>query len=509
MYNMQGQNIDFGGEITTEQMLKDIIEADQVSQAKEEMVFGVNYYNGNNDIKRRDFREYWVDGIKYIDYNKSNDHIANNIFKTLIDQKQGYIAGKPVVIKSEDEELEMKVKELLGKQFQDVVQDWIKGASNKGRDDLQPFVNKDGDFDYCIIPGEQTIYLTDTTYQKNVTQVVRYYVMEVVDGDEVKERKRIEVWDDEKVTRYQEVDTFEGTEYIFIQPGTYGVSCNPEFHWYTYNTNFTDESQLYAFNDPSLVGAEGHGWGKVPMVSLWNNSEKRSDLMPIKDYVDAMDIVSSGFINDLKDIQLAIWVLRGYEGQDLAEFMQNLQKFKAISLDNADSSSAEPKTLEIPKEARESMLSWLEQKIYEVGQGVNTQKITGGSITNVVIKAMYEGLNIKANNMIVKLNKAMSEFMYFAVQFINDRDGTTYDYKDINFEFDKKMLFNEKEAKETLKTGIEAILLLVGTFSKKTVMDLLVKNLELGKDFDIEKELADIEKEKKADMNTLETPFEG
>ena len=509
MFNSLGLNVDYGGEVTTEQMLKDIIETDQKSQEKEEMVAGVNYYNGNNDILRRDFREYYIDGVKQIDYNKSNDHIVNNIHKTLVDQKQGYIVGKPVKFVSEDEELQSKVVELLGDNFMDTLQDWVKGSSNKGRDDLQPFVNAKGEFDYCIVPAEETVYLTDTTYQKNVTQVIRYYMMEIVEGDEIKEHKRIEVWDDEKVTRYQEVDDFDGTKYVFIQPGTFGVKVNPEYHWYTYNTNFTNESQLYDFNDPTLVGAEGHGWGKVPFVSLWNNSEKRSDLMPIKNYVDAMDVVASGFINDLRDVQLAIWVLRGYEGTDLAEFMDNLMKFKAISLDNADSSSAEPKTLDIPKEARESMLSWLEQKIYEVGQGVNTQKITGGSITNVVIKAMYEGLNIKSNNMIVKLKKALSEFMYFVVEYINDRDGTTYNYKDIKFEFDKRTLFNEKEAKETLKTGIEAVLLLKGTLSDKTLLEVLKIAVDLGVEIDVDAELAQVAKEQAQEINTLETPFEG
>lgn len=509
MYNVQGINVDYGGEVTNEDILKDIIETDQTSQEKEEMVAGVNYYNCRNDILRRDFREYYVDSVKYVDYNKSNDHIVNALHKTLVDQKQGYIVGKPVVIKSEDEELRDKVVEVLGPNFQDTIQDWVKGAANKGREDIQPFVTEDGEFDYCIIPAEQTVYLTDTTYQKKVTQCIRYYMMEIVDGGEIKERKRIEVWDNEKVTRYQEVDTFTGKEYVFIQPGTFGINANPEYHWYSYNTNFTDKSQLYSFNDPTLVGAEGHGWGKVPMVSLWNNSEKRSDLVPIKKYVDAMDIVSSGFLNDLKDIQLAIWVLRGYQGEDLAEFMSNLQKYKAISLDNADSSSAEPKTLEIPKEARSAMLEWIEQKIYEVGQGVNTQKITGGSITNVVIKAMYEGLNIKSNNLIVKLKKAFSEFMYFVVEYINDRDGTSYNYKDVHIEFDKKMLFNEKESKETLKTGIEAVLLLKGVLTDETMLKVMTKNMDLGIEIDIEEEMKKLAQQMANEVNSLETPFEG
>lgn len=505
LYEVAGKNIELGGQVTTEDILKDVIETDQESQRKVEMTQGVNYYNTRNDIKNRDFRTFYVDTVEYTDYNKSNEHIVNNLFKKQIDQKQGYIAGKPFDMKSDNKELLDDVNALLGSDFKDTVSDWLKYASIKGTEELQPFINADGDFDYVIIPSEQVIYITDTTYQKNVEQVIRYYAMEFVRDGKVKQLKRVEVWDKEKVTRYQEEEQINGgTYYSFITPGTYGIRLNPEYHWYNYNTNFTDTSQLQSFNDVDAVGVEGHGWGKVPMICLANNSEKRSDLVPIKNYVDALDIVSSGFINDLKDIQLAIWVLRGYEGDDLGEFMFNLQKFKAIMLDPQDGASAEPKTLEIPKEARSAMMEWLERKIYEVGQAVDEQKITGGSITNVVIKAMYEGLNIKANQMITKLNKALSEFMYFAVEFINNRDKKSYDYKEITFEFNTSMLFNEKDRAETLNTNIDAILKLKGVLSDETVLKILEAKVDLGIELDIAEELAKVEQETVINM---ETPF--
>jgi len=503
-YEVAGKNVDLSGEVSTEDMLKDIIETDQRSQAKIEMVQGTNYYSTVNDILNRDFREFYVDGNKYIDYNKSNDCIVNNLHKKLIDQKQGYICGKALTIKCKDEQLLAKVNELLGDDFNDILNDWVKNASNKGTEELQPFLDEDGDFKYCLIPSEQVIYITDTTYQKNVEQAIRYYEMEFVEDGEIKKRKRVEVWDKEKVTRYQEVDDdFGNTYYQFIYPNTWGVVINPQYHWYAYNTNYTDKSQLSTFNDVDKVGVDLQSWGKVPLIQLKNNSESRSDLIPIKRYIDALDIVSSGFINDLKDLQLAIWVLRGYEGESLGDFMLNLQKFKAIKLSIDDGASAEPKTMDIPKEARVALMEWLEGKIYEVGQGVDEQRISGGSITNVVIKAMYEGLNIKANNMIIKLKSALQDFMYFAVEFINDRDNTSYNYKDINFVFNLSMLSNEKDKAETVKTAIEGILMLKGTMSDETIMKLLIKNADLGIEIDVAKEIEIVAAEQKKQLADL------
>ena len=69
IYNVTGKNYQLGGMITDEAILKDIVETDQKSQEKAEMVQGVNYYENVNDISKKDFREFYVDGVKYIDYN--------------------------------------------------------------------------------------------------------------------------------------------------------------------------------------------------------------------------------------------------------------------------------------------------------------------------------------------------------------------------------------------------------------------------------------------------------
>ena len=130
-----------------------------------------------------------------------------------MDQKTGYIVGKPITITSEDKKLEARIKEVLGMKWNDTLQDLVTGASNKSREEIQPFIDSNGDFDYAIIPAEQVIYITDTTHQKKVIQAIRYYAMQWVDGDEVKESLRIELWDKEKVTRYQEIEDGFGESY--------------------------------------------------------------------------------------------------------------------------------------------------------------------------------------------------------------------------------------------------------------------------------------------------------
>ncbi|MHA1302982.1 MAG: phage portal protein [Candidatus Heimdallarchaeaceae archaeon] len=454
------------------EVLKDLIQED--IRCKKEARNGTLYYGNVNEILKHDFRKYYVDTVPFIDYNKANNHIANNFHKKLVDQKTGYIAGKPIVITSEDKQLEEKVNELLGEQSSDIFNEWIKGASNRGWEGIHAYINLAGEFRYTNISNLELIFIYDTSYERELINVIRYYKMTWQREGKDETTIRVEVWDAEKVTYYQEIDE----DFIFITPGTMGIEFNPCPHWWNMNTatNQTQEAN----------------WGKIPFIKLQNNTEEMTDLEPIKSYIDALDMVSSGFVNDLRDIQLAIWVLKGYEGEKLSDFMHNLQTFKAIKLSADESSSAEPKTMEIPKEARQALLAWLESKIYQIGQGVDESNISGGSVTNVVIKALYSGLDIKSNLLITKLKSALSEFMYFVVTYINNRDKTSYNYKDLKFTFNKSMIFNQVEIVDMIQKSF-------GIISKKTLIanHPFVDNLE--------DELAQLEEEEKAIINGMES----
>src|SRR6056297_3111654 len=110
-----------------QEILKDLIEKDK--KEKQPMLTSKRYYAGKNKILDKDFRKYFIDGRPQIDYNKSNEHIVNNFHKKLIDQKTGYIAGKPLVIKSNNEDLQNAVIDLLGERRHDIFYEWVKGAS--------------------------------------------------------------------------------------------------------------------------------------------------------------------------------------------------------------------------------------------------------------------------------------------------------------------------------------------------------------------------------------------
>jgi len=476
MINESLQKIESGA-FTKEEVLKNLIEADLESPVKAKMAEGVDYYGNEPDILDEDFRKYTVDSVEYIDTMKSNRHVTNNFQKLLVDQKASYIVGNPVVLEVKDktkaetvkDEMTENINEVLGENFEDTVNDWIVGASNKAWETVHCFIDTEGLFKYEIVPSEQIIPIYDTNHEKQINQVIRYYEVQVFNKNskEAETRYAAEWW-----------TAVDVTYYLQNEKGDYEIDVNynpnPAPHFLTYNTTNKNKKS-------------GLGWGKVPFILLYNNSKQTTDLEPIKRYIDAYDAVTSGFLNDIHDIQTAIWVLKGYEGTDLGEFMKNLITFKAIKLEADEHAGAEPERLEIPVEARKVMLELLDNKIYSIGQGVDLNKLVDNT-SGVALKILFTGLDMKANTLIRKLKKAFEDLTWFVCEYVNRVKKLGYDYKDFGFVINKSTIYNTKEL-------CENVVLMAPFMSKATA----VANNPFVED--AKAEIEQMEKEEKAEVD--------
>lgn len=142
---------------------------------------------------------------------------------------------------------------------------------------------------------------------------------------------------------------------------------------------------------------DGENYPAFPIVPLWANEEKQSELVGIQEQIDAYDLIKNGFLNDLDTAQI-YWILKGSGGMDdtdLVRFLDRIHSTKMASLD--DDQSAEPVTVQIPYDAREKLLDRLETDLYKDYMALNIDEIKGGAITATQIEAAYEPLNSKAD----------------------------------------------------------------------------------------------------------------
>lgn len=142
---------------------------------------------------------------------------------------------------------------------------------------------------------------------------------------------------------------------------------------------------------------DGENYPVFPIVPLWANEEKQSELVGIQEQIDAYDLIKNGYLNDLDTAQI-YWILKGAGGMDdtdLVRFLERIHSTKMASLD--DDQSAEAVTVDIPYAAREQLLNRLEADLYKDYMALNIDEIKGGAVTATQIEAAYEPLNAKAD----------------------------------------------------------------------------------------------------------------
>jgi len=418
-------------------MLNDVIQTAIISDEYKAMVEGTNYYKFKNKILDKDFREYVVDKKTKIDLNSANNHLLNTHFPLIVNQKTSYIASKDIQLSTDNKKLEEVLKPYFGYNFQKTAKTWITGASQRGVEYLHPYVNSNGEFDYVIVPSTEIIPLYDQRFKKELLGVIRFYqILVKKKANETPTPKyKVEIWGKDSVYFYEEKDN-----------GTFGLDAsvkdNPRPHFYAYNTLNVDNKKSIS-------------WGRVPFIPLKNNEEATTDLQSIKSLIDDMDYNLSDFSNKLSDVARIVWKLKGYNGEDLSEFVTNLREFNAITVNDLGDVAGE--SMDIPKDSHEAHMDRIEENIFILGMAVNpkTDKF-GNAPSGVSLRFQYAGLDLKSNMTITEMQDALNIFTWFLQTYLKLKGKLSSDPIDVRFNFDKSMIINDVEIMDTaIKAGVQ------------------------------------------------------
>nr|DAM13496.1 MAG TPA: PORTAL PROTEIN [Caudoviricetes sp.] len=443
------------------------IKTDRQSSTKKKALEGIRYYKGEHDIL--DYRLFYFDsdGVLREDKFKSNIKIQHQFHTELVDQKVQYLLSNPLEIATEDEQLQEYLKEYINEDFQEVLQDAIEGASNKGFEYVYAYKNSEGKIDFQVADSLGVVPIYDDVDKSKLIGILRYYKTTVRDKED-KEVKitRAEVWTDKDTTYYTE--TIDKTKFKFDDT----VKPNPKPH-----IVLEDDKALY----------DGGGLGFIPFFKLQNNKYEKTDLEPIKSIIDDYDLMACSLSNNLQDFQEAIYVVKGYPGDNLDTLTKNLKTKKTVGV--SENGGIDVKTIDIPVEARKTKLDLDKEAIYKFGMGFDSSQIGDGNITNVVIKSRYSLLDLKCNKTEMRLRKLVRQLLKIIVDDINSRYGTAYDYRDLEINIvretmvnENDIVANEKIEAETKQIKIETILAAAPRLDDESVLKLICE--EFGLDFE-------------------------
>ena len=166
----------------------------------------------------------------------------------------------------------------------------------------------------------------------------------------------------------------------------------------------TDEKRAYrqevAHTDAGGDEIIGEGnYGALPIVPLYANEFHQSALVGMRAQIDAYDLISSGYCNEVNDTAQIYWLIgnaMGMSDNDVQHFMDRLRYTHAAVIDT-DNSSVTPYTQEPPYNSREAVLARLEKSIYRDFGVLNPADVSAGNITATQIRAAYQAQDIEAD----------------------------------------------------------------------------------------------------------------
>ncbi|KRM85758.1 Phage portal protein, SPP1 Gp6-like [Lactobacillus hominis DSM 23910 = CRBIP 24.179] len=367
----------------------------------------MRYYNNKNDITLRNDGRSVIkeDGKKDDPLRQADNRISNDWHQLLVNQEASYLTTTAPIVDVGSDSDNQKIQKVLGDQFSLVCSKLVVDAANAGVAWLHYWIDDAGNFRYGIIAPDQIVPIYDTTLDTHLIGVLRSY--KELDEDSGKYFTVHEYW----TAKQGQFFKTQANNQKVIEP-------YDRIHNYDVTAGF-DTGDGNTFN---------HDFGRVPFIPFPKNMFQQPDLFRYKGLIDAYDHIYNGFLNDVTDVQQVILVLNNYGGTDLDTFMKDLRDYKAIKFNNAgngDKSGVDKLTIDIPVEARKTLLDLTRENLFTEGQGIDPAKFETTNASGTAIKMLYSNLELKAattqsyfTNSINDLVRAIMTFLH-----LSDPDG--------------------------------------------------------------------------------------
>jgi SPP1 family phage portal protein len=460
--------------------IKTLIDKDRASQRKRNAREGDRYFNGDHDIKK--YRIFFInaDGILQEDKTRSNIRIAHPFWQIIAEQEAQYIlSGKEPLFNSDIPELQTRLDEYFNNNddFNSELYYAVLGAIVKGHDFFYAYKNSEGMTCFQCADSLDVVEVRENETDDGCKYVIYPYVDRI--GSDDNPITRIEVWDDKQVTFY-------------VQDGDGNITLdkdrkpNPRPH-IIYKK---DGDKATYFED----------FGQIPFIRLDNNKKQQSGLHRIKDMIDDYDLMNSGLSNNIQDTNESLYVVKGFEGDNLDELMVNIKAKKHIGV--GEDGDVEIKTVDIPVEARKNKMAEDKENIFYFGMAVDTTGMKDTSATvSVAVKSAYANLDLKCEGFNKGFKRFLRKLLELVLNEINEIDGTAYAQKDVWFNLERETITNEQEnaqikltEAQEQQTRVATILNTATQFGHELTMQMLCDAMDMDYE-DIKGKIPDPEDE--------------
>ncbi|MDR9857797.1 phage portal protein [Paenibacillus sp. VCA1] len=416
---------------TLEQIIQLEIGAWQNSPKRKWMKIGEKYYQVKNAILDRNRTVVGEDGRRVKSENLADNRLANAFVRKLVDQKVGYLLGKPLSIQTEKQAYHDLLSDFFDKAMMRRLKSIGKEAVNKGIAWLHVYYDQDGNLSFKKMRSEEIIPLWADEAHTVLDAIIRDYEVVVYEGLNQKTVRKIEWWDTTGVRRY----VFDGSQLIKdVEAGEEDSHFKLE----------ADEQE------------QPMNWERVPFICWKYNEEEQPLVEIIKSLVDDYDRNKSDNSNNLEDLPDSLYVVKGYGGSPAGEIRKNMSRYRIIKIDDPDGNSGvETINLQINTEAYKTHMEQARKDIYEFGRGVDTQAANFGSApSGIALRFLYSDLDLDASLMETEFQASLEQLRWFIDTHLYNTTNVDYSNEDVEFVFNRDMPIDEESIIKGIKDSV-------------------------------------------------------
>lgn len=355
---------------TVGEFLRDAVRDHMGSKTYKNAVDGMAYYNKRNPtIERMQKTLYTLSGGKTPDIWSSDYRLKTLMFRRLVTQEVGYILANGVT---------MDHKDKLGTDIDNKLQQAAKLALAQGK--AYGFWNLDHleVFSFADTPGNPGFVPLLDENTSELMAGIRYWYRDV--GN--KQLFRSTLYEPDGLSEWSAVGSdpaqqmAEKRGYVLKEIG----------------------------NALGVVDQCYENYTRLPIAVLYGNDTHESEIVGIREAIDCYDFVKSDFANQI-DASGVYWLLKDYgamDDPDLAKFVQRIRSVRAAAVEGGANggADAEAVTLDVPVEARKTMLDILRRDLYEDAQMLDVAALAGAEKTATEIAAAYQPQDNKCAEML-------------------------------------------------------------------------------------------------------------
>lgn len=410
--------------ITDEEILAQEVQEWLNSERRQKMITGGLYYLNETAILEKKQSLEW----------KANQQLSHGFAKKLVDQKIGYLLSKEPTFGTENETYRQIMNDTFDRGLLKKIKNVGKEAINKGIAYLHPYFNERGDLSFTKFPSEQIFPFWGDNEHMEVTAFLRVY-----DQDIYMNRKKVT---QTKVEYYHS----GGVTYFILEAGKLKLDIP------------AGADQNYHF----LINGEPYVWERIPLIHFKYNEEEQPLIDSIKSLVDNYNLQASTNADLLADIPKFIYKIINYGGEDLAEFISDLNKYRAVKTDTGG--DVDKLQADIETEAVEKELARTRRSIYEFGRGVDTKDEDLGNASGKAMEHRYADLDLDCNVLETEMQSSIEHMLWFINHHLLMTGQGDFTEETVNIIFNRDIIINETEAIENCSKS-------VGILDDKTIRE--------------------------------------